>query len=135
MLSAQELLESYLLDFNSLSTSVSLCSSQVESAEDLVSLRLDTSRNELLIANTAMTVLACSIAFSAYITGVFGMNLDNTAFLQPVRGLFLGVTGGTLLLIPLLYCSVCRYLRYIRLFPGGLALLPLHGSYVDNTEK
>jgi hypothetical protein len=35
-----------------------------------VSLRLDTSRNELLIANTALSIFACSIAFSAYITGV-----------------------------------------------------------------
>lgn len=41
-----------------------------------VSLRLDTSRNELLIANTALSILACSIAFSAYITG----NLTGLAF-------------------------------------------------------
>ena len=39
-------------------------------------------QNELLIANTCVTVLAAAIAFSGYITGLFGMNLDNTAYIQ-----------------------------------------------------
>eukprot|EP01034_Spumella_vulgaris_P025879 gene25879-32385_t len=84
----EELLESYLLDFNALAANIEYARSQIQSAEELVSLRLDTSRNELLIANTALAVLACSIGFSAYLTGVFGMNLDNTVYLQFVKGGF-----------------------------------------------
>lgn len=58
-------------------------------------LRLDTSRNELLIANTSMAVLTCSIGFGAYISGIFGMNLDNTLTIQDISGLFLTVFGVT----------------------------------------
>lgn len=116
----EELLESYLLDFNALSSKIDNARSQIQSAEELVSLRLDTSRNELLIANTALAVLACSIGFSAYITGVFGMNLDNTKYIQPVNGVFAGVFGGTFVLIPIVFLMICGFLKYSKMLPNGL---------------
>jgi hypothetical protein len=44
----------------------------MDGAEELVMLRLDMTRNELLTLNTFLTILACSISFGAYFTGVFG---------------------------------------------------------------
>ena len=43
-----------------------------------VSLRLNTSQNDLLIASATITILSCSTAFGSYIAGAFGMNLDQT---------------------------------------------------------
>jgi len=48
-------------------------------------LRLDTSRNELLVANTAIAVLGCCIGVGAYLSGIFGMNLDNTYNFQSIQ--------------------------------------------------
>lgn len=101
---------------------VAYCRSQIQSAEELVSLRLDTSRNELLIANTALAVLACSIAFGAYITGVFGMNLDNTETIQNDKHSFAIVTvcsfGGILLVFFILFA----YLRWSGMLPSRTAV-------------
>jgi Mg2+ and Co2+ transporter CorA len=79
---------------------------------------LDTSRNELLIANTALAILSCSIAFGAYITGVFGMNLDNTVYLQPVHGGFAYITSGSFAIMFVIFALIYGYLRYAGILPG-----------------
>eukprot|EP00600_Ochromonadales_sp_CCMP1393_P000073 CAMPEP_0174982286 /NCGR_PEP_ID=MMETSP0004_2-20121128/16409_1 /TAXON_ID=420556 /ORGANISM="Ochromonas sp., Strain CCMP1393" /LENGTH=824 /DNA_ID=CAMNT_0016234221 /DNA_START=61 /DNA_END=2535 /DNA_ORIENTATION=+ len=94
----EELLESYLIDLGALESKIDFTRSQIQSAEELVSLRLDTSRNELLIANTALAILGCCFGLGAYITGIFGMNLDNTDTIQNIPHLFESVIA---------VCSVC----------------------------
>jgi hypothetical protein len=47
-----------------------------------MSLRLDTSRNELLVANAAFTIILALTAFGSYIGGIFGMNLDNVTHIM-----------------------------------------------------
>ena len=54
-------------------------------------LRLDTSRNELLVANTAIAVLGCCIGLGAYVSGIFGMNLDNTYTFQYIPVSYIAV--------------------------------------------
>jgi len=66
----EELLENYLNDYKSVEAKLEYLKAQMQSAEELVSLRLDTARNQLLVANTAFAVLACSIATGSYITGM-----------------------------------------------------------------
>ncbi len=119
----QELLEAYLIDFNSLASKVEYLRSQIQSAEESVSLRLDTSRNELLIINTGLAVAGCSIAFSAYLSGGFGMNLDNTEWL-PIHGSFAGVFGGTLALIPVTATVVFSYLTKKGMLPQRTKPIP-----------
>ena len=114
----EELLESYLIDCNSLEAKITYLRSQIQSAEELVSLRLDTSRNELLIANTALAVLACSIGFGAFITGVFGMNLDNVEYLQPKQNLFAVVSVTSCALIGFLFVGIMTYLRKSGMMPA-----------------
>jgi Mg2+ and Co2+ transporter CorA len=82
-----------------------------------VSLRLDISRNENLIANTALAVLSCSIAFGAYITGIFGMNLDQTIYLQPKKGSFVGVTVASFAVIVVIFVVVYGYFRHTGVIP------------------
>jgi Mg2+ and Co2+ transporter CorA len=105
----EELLETFLMDYNSLESKLEHLRVQIQSAEELVSLRLDTSRNELLVANTAMAVLAVCIGFNSYIAGIFGMNLDNVDIIQPVPGIFFTVFGVTLALIFVSFYLIILY--------------------------
>lgn len=95
---------------------------QIQSAQELVLLRLDTSRNELLIANTALAVLACSIAFGGYIAGIFGMNLDNTIYLQPMDNSFVIVTVCSFGLIVIIFFLIMHYFSWSGIFPRRLSM-------------
>jgi Mg2+ and Co2+ transporter CorA len=105
----EDLLELYLLDYSSLETEVSQLHSKIRSVEALVLMRLDTQRNELLTANTCLTILSCAVAFGAYFTGVFGMNLDNTELIQPVKGVFTTVFSSSFLIIFVLFFAMLAY--------------------------
>jgi magnesium transporter len=107
----EELLEAYLMDSNSLEAKLGYLLVTIDNAEDLVFLKLDVSRNKLLTAHMTLAVIGVSISFSAYITGVFGMNLDNVREIQPVKGSF-----GTIFLITFgsIILSVYSFLSYYR---------------------
>ena len=69
---------------------------------------VDTAKNDeqtvVLVVNTAVTILSACISFSGYVTGAFGMNLDQTVCpgeycLQTTAGTFQGVCVGTLIFI------------------------------------
>lgn len=127
----EELLENYLIDFTSLETKIVLTKSQIQNAEESVSLRLDTSRNELLIANTALAVLACSIAFGAYITGVFGMNLDQTIYLMPQPNSFVIVCTLSFAVIPIIFVVIYGYFSAAGILPVRIG----NNAYSDMSPK
>lgn len=55
--------------------------------------------------------ITITIMSSAFITGIFGMNLDNTNTIQNVKGLFIGVVFAAILLIFVVYVSTVAYFR------------------------
>jgi len=97
------LLESYLTDYNSLETKLVYLKTQMQNAEELVMLRLDTSRNQLLIADNVISIVSCSLGFGSFIGAIFGMNFDSeiwsdrTAFssvtVMTVIGMIVGAVG------------------------------------------
>jgi hypothetical protein len=95
---------------------------------------LDTSRNELLIANTALAILSCAIAFGAYLTGVFGMNLDNVEYIQPVKNGFVIITAGTFVIMIIVFSVIYGYLRTTGILPGK-PLQPANTSYHHSKRK
>ena len=105
------MLEFYLSDLTSLSGKFTNLRTQIQSAEELIALRLDTSRNELLIVNTLLSGLSCSVAFGAYITGIFGMNLDNVDTVQTMKNSFPMITMISFSIIILAY-SILNYIFY-----------------------
>jgi len=113
----EDLLQTYAMDFDSLSTKLKFLRDRIQNAEDLASLRLDTSRNELLVANTAFALLACCIAVGAYIAGIFGMNLDNTITIQPKSGSFAAVWSGSTAAIVVMFVVVYGYLEWAGILP------------------
>jgi Mg2+ and Co2+ transporter CorA len=75
-------LDKYSGDCEALLDKLEMLSELVEHEESLFRLQLNYSQNEILILNTGLTILSCSIGLGAFLTGAFGMNLDNTITLQ-----------------------------------------------------
>lgn len=75
-------LDKYRGDLESLIDKLEMLSELVEHEESLFRLQLNYSQNEILILNTGLTILSCAIGLGAFLTGAFGMNLDNTVTLQ-----------------------------------------------------
>ena len=69
------LLESYLSDYTTLETKLGVLQMQIQNAEELLQLRLDTSRNQILVVEMIISVVTCSLSFGSFIGSMFGMNL------------------------------------------------------------
>lgn len=101
----EALFESYFIDFTTLHSKISYIKSQLQTAEELMSLRLDTSRNQLLIADTTVSIVSMGLGLGAYIVGMFGMNLKSSVeevdywfmvvSIMTVFGI-VGLAGGTI---------------------------------------
>lgn len=118
----ETLLDTLLIDFQALQKLIDSLGTRLISAEQAVILRLDTSRNELLVATTVLSVIACAIGLGSMITGAFGMNLDNVDSLQPVDGLFTAVCVACLCIVGGLSFSVLYYFH-------RRGILPSHGYF------
>ena len=83
-----------------------------------MALRLDSSRNELLVVNTRLVVYMVATGFSAYVTGIYGMNLDNTITIQfVVYGVFEAVFVASFALIAIVSACILYYLKRSHILP------------------
>ena len=114
------MLETHLIDFSTLEVSVQNVLSQITYAEESVFVRLDTQRNELYIVNASLTILSCGIAFGGYIAGLFGMNFDNTEYIQPVSGSFVSVATTSFVGIGLVMFLGYFYMKATKILPETL---------------
>lgn len=87
-----------------------------------MSLRLDTARNELLYANTNLAILACCFGLGAYVSGIFGMNLDNTQSLEHTPNVFYIVIAVSTTAMILLFVGIVCAFRASGMFPARLPL-------------
>ncbi len=126
------LLDSCLVDFQSLHSQIQGLVRKLETAEQMVNLRLDTSRNELLVASTVLSVFACTIGFAGFITGAFGMNLDNAPEFTPIPGLFYVVVFLCLCFITFCTYGVLRWFKNRGILPTHARLSPsiISGNYL-----
>ena len=69
------LIESYMMDYNTLESKLQFLKAQITNAEELMSFRLDTARNELLIVDMSLAIVMCTLAGGTYVSALFGMNL------------------------------------------------------------
>lgn len=115
------MLDSLLMDYNAILSRLNLSRSKLESSEDMVSLRLDTARNQLLITNTIISVLALAFAMGSYVGSIWGMNLDSN--LQETKGMFWGVTIITTSLMVVLVIGILAYLQATEIIPKQVNIL------------
>jgi Mg2+ and Co2+ transporter CorA len=107
------LFDIYLVDYNDFSSNLEYCSSQIRHAEESEMLKVGVARIRMARVHTFLAVITCAIGFCAYITGIFGMNLDQTIWLQDIYGVFTGVVISTMLFLVLVVISVNVFLmRY-----------------------
>lgn len=64
----------------------------ITDTEDLVNIKLDSHRNKLITVSVVLTALTTALGITAACTGIFGMNLDQTEWLQNRAGVFDAVT-------------------------------------------
>jgi hypothetical protein len=111
------LLEPYVLDFSSLEVKLQFLKTQLTNAEELVLLRLDTSRNRLLIADTTIAVISCAIGIGSYFGQMFGTNFISDIY--DTRGNFEALITVTSILITLFCFMTLYYLRITGILPGS----------------
>mmetsp|Transcript_20599 Transcript_20599/g.29552 ORF Transcript_20599/g.29552 Transcript_20599/m.29552 type:complete len:560 (-) Transcript_20599:55-1734(-) len=111
----EALLDSYLMDYNALLSRLKLSRSKLESSEDMVSLRLDTSRNQLLVTNTTITVVSCTFAMGGFVGSIWGMNLKSG--LEESRNAFWIISGITIFVMILVTYITISYMKYAEIIP------------------
>jgi Mg2+ and Co2+ transporter CorA len=105
------------MDSESILKQLSLLLSLIDNEESLFRLQLNYSQNEILILNTILTILACSISFGGYLTGAFGMNLDNAETLQPEKHSFVIVFILTFVCVVISFGLSLSYFRMKGILP------------------
>lgn len=109
---AEMVFDSILLDFEHLESGSSAVIKRLENAEVSVGIRLDASRNELLVASTIISIISCTISFGGFVTGAFGMNLDNTAQFEVIDGMFDSVVALCVVFIIVASSSVILFFEF-----------------------
>jgi Mg2+ and Co2+ transporter CorA len=111
------LFEGYLFDYTNLLFKMNGLNDKIEHEEEYAILKLSLIHNQLMMINMIISILTCVIGFCAYVTGLFGMNLDNVQYIQPVPGVFNGVLISTIVFIPIVTFLVIWILKQNELIP------------------
>lgn len=117
-----ELLEAYVVDCNNQDAKLSNLLTRMQNAEQLMALKLDTARNQILVTNMSLQVASVLIAFGAYVSGIFGMNLDNTVTIMPVYGVFSIVWVSTLAIIIVGNLAIMYYYERTGVIPATIRM-------------
>ncbi len=86
-------------------------------------LRLDTAQNQLLFADFFLFIVNSCLGFGNYFVGIFGMNLDNTIYLQPRYGSFVFICIVSLVLVILLYVFIFLYFKWTIIIPVNYKMM------------
>ena len=87
-------------------------------------LRLDMQRNKVLMASIVISIISTNITFGSYISGIFGMNLDNISFIQLLPGMFPTIWVGTM--VVMVVASWAMYYWFVI-----IGVLPFHDTHLE----
>ena len=107
-----------LYKFGSLLTQIEMVSEKIKHSEEFSILKLEYTRNKLMILNTILTIIMCVIGFCSYVAGLFGMNLDNVDYIQPINGIFNSVVISTIIFIPVMTILMTIILNKLNYLPN-----------------
>ncbi|MEW5305387.1 MAG: hypothetical protein WDW36_007929 [Sanguina aurantia] len=85
----ERLLEAYFMPIHNTFNRLQTLHEYIKDTEDLVNIDLDQRRNQLITITVVVSALTAAISLTSAAAGIFGMNLDNTTWLQPVEGVFI----------------------------------------------
>lgn len=126
----EAVVESILVDFRTIEKKTDVMVRKLTHLEESINMKLSTSCNELLFASTIMSVFGTVIGFGGYVTGAFGMNLDNTETIQTTPGWFAGVCSSTLFLIIFGSCVIIAIFYHFHYLPTHAHMFK-NADYVD----
>ena len=112
------MIESFLLDYNTINSKLRLMRGKLQSAEELTRLRLDTARNQLLATNTVMSVMMLAVGSGSFICSMFGMNLYSGV--ETGSNWFTGVSIGSVLFMLFSATLSIAYLTRKEILPRGM---------------
>ncbi|MEW5320256.1 MAG: hypothetical protein WDW38_011340 [Sanguina aurantia] len=81
--------EAYFMPIHNTFNRLQTLHEYIKDTEDLVNIDLDQRRNQLITITVVVSALTAAISLTSAAAGIFGMNLDNTTWLQPVEGVFI----------------------------------------------
>lgn len=110
-------LEKFLMDGDSILMKVELLNDLMDNEESVFKLQLNYTQNEILLLNTTLTILSCAVGFGGFITGGFGMNLDNTKYLQNMNHSFLIVFTLAFAAIVACFMSAYNFFKWSGILP------------------
>jgi len=87
------LLEAYFMHYDNTYNRLQTLNEYIKDTEDLVNIKLDQHRNQLITTDLILTALTCAMAIMTTVAGIFGMNLDSG--LQEAPNVFNEVTIAT----------------------------------------
>jgi len=117
------LCESYLADYNSLAMKMSLLEKSMQNAEELCSLRLDTSRNQLLVADTILSIVAICLAMGSFVGSILGMNLHTGV--EQEKGVFTTVVIFTIVVMLVVGLGIVALFQQMAILPKAFSSEPL----------
>lgn len=123
------LLESHLMDYNSLESKLLHIKEVLHNAEESVALRLDTSRNQLLVADTILSIITLAITSGSFIGALYGMNLIN--HMESYPHAFSHVVIITVIGMTILVTTIIIFFRAKGILPNKMRLL----SFKSNNYK
>ncbi|PSC73830.1 U4 U6 small nuclear ribonucleo Prp31-like [Micractinium conductrix] len=109
----EDLLETYYLQVDYLLRRLLSMNERIDDTEDLVAIKMDHRRNELVATDLMVSVGTAGFAWVAMIAGLFGMNL--VSGLESAQGAFWGVVGASLLGGLAIIAGLIAWIRYRRL--------------------
>ena len=84
----------------------------IKDTEDLVNIKLDQHRNQLITTDLILTALTCSMAIVTTVSGIFGMNLDSGLQVSEVMDLAGWASRAHGVILPLQYRYTVLPYRY-----------------------
>ena len=122
------LLELHLMDYCSLQTKTEDLKTQLQTAEESVMLRLDTSRNQLLVTDAVLSVMTLAVGMGSFIGSIFGMNLSSNMENGPYQ--FKAVALGTTVLMLLFVVITIHIFQRKGIIPSSYGLTPVNNGWI-----
>ena len=113
----ERILGSFLEKFKDLEIKLQSIEEDIDRANGQVGKASKDSATNVFVVNTCITIVATAISFCGYVTGAFGMNLDQTEWLQYLPGVFVSVCIATLIFIIGGSFGLIQFLVYKRYLP------------------
>ena len=102
------LLEGAVQDINKSTNSINLLETYIASTENLIELRLDTARNQLLLVSAVLSLVSVALSVPMITAGFMGMNVVNN--IEDEEGWFQGTIAMSMVLALVIFLLLLWYL-------------------------